>query len=128
MASMMTLAQAEAPTCGKTHAKVGQTATFSNLQHKVGGKATIIDDCTLEIKNFTYDGQGIDVRIYGAVGKTFDRGFPMTGDLVRSKPYQGETLKAKLPKGKTWDDVTHLSVWCVDFSVDFGNGVLRNAS
>ena len=33
--------------------------------HDVGGTARSIDDCTIEITDFTYDGTGIDVRLYG---------------------------------------------------------------
>ena len=124
-AAMMTgTAMAQSPACGTTHAKIGQVATLNKIMHGVGGTATIVDDCTLEIKNFSYDGKGIDVRIYGAIGGNFRRGIPMTDDLVRRQPYTGETLKARLPAGKTWDDVDSISVWCVDFAVDFGNGKL----
>lgn len=111
--------------CAATHAKVGQVADLRRIMHQVGGTATIVDDCTVEIRDFTYDGRGIDVRIYGATDGRFSRGFAMTDDLVRRKPYTGDTLIARLPAGKTWDDVDSLSVWCVDFNVDFGSGVFR---
>ncbi len=43
------------------------------------GRATITDDCTITLTNFFYDGNGIDVRFYGALGKDFVRGFPIGG-------------------------------------------------
>jgi hypothetical protein len=46
----------------------------------------------------------------------------MSGVIGRSQPYQGETIEAKLPADKTLDDLDAISIWCVDFAVDFGSG------
>lgn len=109
-------------TCGKTHARVGATAKLKNKFHGIGGTVTVLDDCRAEIRDFTYDGTGLDVRIYGAKGSQFGRGFAISKDLVRSRPYKGETIALRLPEGRTWDDVDSFSVWCVDVGVDFGSG------
>lgn len=109
--------------CAKTHEKVGWTAELEEKAHNVGGTAEIIDNCTVEIRNFTYDGGGIVVEIYGAANPgEFSGGFSMSSDLVRSEPYEGETLTFTLPDGKTLDDLGAISVWCVDADVDFGSG------
>ena len=45
--------------CDTTHPKVGMTATLSNLFHGVAGEASVVDDCTIRIDNFSFDGNGI---------------------------------------------------------------------
>ncbi|MEO0604116.1 MAG: DM13 domain-containing protein [Myxococcota bacterium] len=114
-----------ADACGKTHVKVGQTATLTNKAHGIGGTVTILDDCRAEIRDFTYDGRGVSVKVYGALGGKWRRGFAMSQELVRMKPYAGETVALRLPKGKTWDDLDGVSVWCIDFAIDFGNGTFE---
>ena len=103
---------------------MGWTAELSTLQHDVAGTATIVDDCTVEITMFDYDGRGIDVRVYGGPNGNYDppAGFPMGPDLVRTTPYVSETIVAKVPGGRTLTEVDGVSIWCVDVSVDFGSG------
>jgi len=108
--------------CDATHPKIGQTAELVEAFHDVGGTATIIDDCTIRITDFTYDAAGIDVRLYGALGGAFESGFPMGDDLVGPVPYMGETLDFELPEGMTMDDLDSVSIWCVDFAISFGDG------
>jgi mono/diheme cytochrome c family protein len=109
--------------CDKTHRKVGWTAELEEKFHNVGGTAEIIDDCTVAIRNFTYDGRGIVVEIYGApTHGEYAKGYSMTDNLVRSRAYKGETLVMTLPDGKTLDDLDGVSVWCVDVGADFGSG------
>ena len=116
-----------APACGSAdHPKVGQLAELQDFFHDVGGTAEIIDDCSVRITDFTFDGQGIDVRIYGGLGGDYDSGFSMSeDDLRRAQPYVGETLYATLPPGRTWDDVDGISVWCVPIGIDFGSGLFE---
>lgn len=106
--------------CGATHARVGQTADFETFYHGVMGTATIVDDCTIRIEMFEYDGTGIDVRIYGGQGGNFTAGFAMSDDLLRPGGYNGETLTATVPAGRSLDDLDGISVWCVDVSISFG--------
>ena len=108
--------------CDALHPKIGQTAELVEAFHDVGGTATIIDDCTIRITDFTYDAAGIDVRLYGALGGAFESGFPMGDDLVGPVPYMGETLDFELPDGMTMDDLDSVSIWCVDFAISFGDG------
>lgn len=44
---------------GKTSAKVGKTLTLSSRAHGVSGTATVVDDCTIQLSNFNYDGGGL---------------------------------------------------------------------
>jgi mono/diheme cytochrome c family protein len=109
--------------CEATHPRVGQTATLSMDFHRTTGTARIVDDCTIVIEDFGYDGTGIDVRFYGALGRDYDAGFPISEDLLRSGGYSGETLTLTLPEGRTLDDMDSISLWCVDVGVSFGDGV-----
>lgn len=109
--------------CDATSERVGWTAELENFFHDVGGTAEIVDDCTVVISNFTYDGTGIDVRIYGGQNGDYDNGFAMTDDLLQPGGYDGTTLVATLPDGESIDDLDGVSVWCVDVGVDFGSGV-----
>jgi mono/diheme cytochrome c family protein len=108
--------------CGVTHPLVGSTAILRELQHDVGGTARIIDDCTIEISDFTFDGGGIDVRVYGALGGNYDNGFAIGPDLTRSQSYDGETLTVQLSEDQSLDDLDGISIWCVPVGVDFGSG------
>lgn len=109
--------------CATTHPSIGYTASLQAFFHNVGGTAEIVDDCTIVISDFTYDGTGIDVRIYGGLGGAYESGFAMTDDLLKPGGYNGTTLVATVPDGFTLDDLDGISVWCVDVGVDFGSGV-----
>ena len=111
--------------CDTTHPKVGQVATLSTLFHSVSGRAEIVDDCTIRVSDFNYDGGGIDVRFYSGQGGNYVIGFPMGEDLVRSVPYANETVYAQLPEGRTLDELDGISVWCVDVSQSFGDGFFQ---
>ncbi|HGG57715.1 MAG TPA: c-type cytochrome [Nannocystis exedens] len=109
--------------CPTTSARIGWTATLETKFHGVKGLATIIDDCTVVITDFGYDGTGIDVRIYGAENSDYDNGYAMTDNLLKAGGYEGVTLTATLPEGVSMDNLDGISVWCVDVGVDFGSGV-----
>lgn len=109
--------------CDETHGKIGQTATLSTFAHGVSGVATIVDDCTIEITQFYFDGQGIDVRFYGGTGGDYQNGVSMSEmDLRRSEGYNNETVYAQLPEGTSLDDIDGISVWCVPVGSSFGDG------
>lgn len=112
--------------CASTHPKIGQSAQLSAFAHGVSGTATIIDDCTVRIDAFNYDGQGINVRIYGGKNNQYEvsnGGFALSGNnLLRNTPYSNESITVTLPAGKTFDDLDGISVWCVPIGVSFGDG------
>lgn len=111
--------------CGKDHPRVGWTATLSTKSHGVRGTAVIVDNCTVEVRNFFFDGRGLDVKLYGTKGTNFRQGWPMSEDLIRSPAYMNETVIGKLPQGRTLDDLDAISVWCIDIPVDFGSGTFK---
>jgi len=107
--------------CPKTHTKIGHSGYFSTLAHGVSGKATIIDDCTIEITEFSYDGGGPDVYFYGAVDHQYsgDNAFAL-GPQLNGQQYENASITLRLPTGRSLNDLTGLSVWCVDFNANFG--------
>lgn len=108
--------------CPQTSARIGWTAELQDFFHGVGGTAEIVDDCTVVISNFSYDGTGIDVRIYGGQDGDYNNGYAMTGDLLLPGGYAGTTLVATLPADQNIDNLDGVSVWCVDVGIDFGSG------
>ncbi|WP_144207985.1 DM13 domain-containing protein [Shewanella donghaensis] len=119
--TLMTIDDGSASTCTKTHAKIGWTGMFETFAHNVSGKATIVDDCTIVIEQFDYDGLGPDVYFYGAIANDYvgSSAFSM-GNKLNGQSYANAQLTIKLPKSMTMDDLTGMSVWCVDFNANFG--------
>jgi len=107
--------------CSTEHAKVGYSGYFNTFAHNVSGKATIVDDCTIEISEFSYDGGGPDVFFYAAKDHAYanENAFPL-GQRLNGQTYDNASITIKLPINKTMDDLTGLSVWCIDFAANFG--------
>ncbi len=115
-----TLMIEEPSSCGDDHAKVGFTGSFNTLAHNVSGTAEIIDNCTIRINNFTFDGDGLSVFFYGGINSDFENGFAIGNDLL-GQVFSNETVTIKLPNNYSLDDLTDLSVWCVPVKVNFGS-------
>ncbi len=108
--------------CEKTHSKVGHNGSFSTFAHNVSGKATIIDDCTIQITQFSYDGGGPEVYFYAAKNHMYSGGDAFSiSQKINGRIYSDAVFLLRLPTNKTLDDLTGLSVWCADFNADFGN-------
>jgi hypothetical protein len=111
-------------TCTKTSAKVGQTAVLSTRSHLVSGTATVLDDCTIEIKNFNYDGLGLpDVFVYGGKGGNYAAGFPIGNNLFGTRR-TNETIRVTLKTGDL-DKLDGISIWCIGAGVSFGDGLFK---
>ena len=118
---------APASSCGANDPRVGQTAELINtFIHGIQGTARIVDNCTIVINNFNYDGMGIDVRIVGILNGDLQNPVILSQEnLVRLEPYVNETLTVALPEGVTLDDVPTISVFCVPFKFSFGEGTFE---
>jgi len=104
-----------------THPLVGTTAEFTNIQHGIAGTLTILDDRTIQVSNFSYDGGGITVFFYTGVDGNYISGREI-GPQLNGRPYNNETLPPiTLPDNLTLDDFNGLSVWCVPFAFNFGD-------
>merc|ERR1712127_17563 len=109
--------------------------TFSNIFHDIGGTAYAVDDKTILIKGFNYDGEGPDAFFLGGT-----KGRPSkSGEVVMPHPFQGKHFNYRdkdipilgrfngdkdivlnLPPGKTVSELKWISVWCRDYTVNFG--------
>jgi hypothetical protein len=109
--------------CTRYHATVGWVANLATFAHGVSGQATIVDDCTIRIDNFNYDGGGLPrVFVYAGFDGNYAGGFSISRNLYGT-PHTDETLILNIGKSRTLDDLNGISVWCAEARIDFGSGV-----
>merc|ERR1740137_45248 len=104
---------------------------LSTLEYEVSGMVYAVDEETIHIEDFHYNGKGPDAFFYiGTNSSSPDH----TGEII---PYPqdvntrspkilnriwGEDITLQLPQGvKISRDLKWLSIWCRQYSVDFGN-------
>jgi hypothetical protein len=113
-----------APLAADSYARAGYRAVFTQPgQHDAVGSATIVDERTIQIDHFTYDGTAPAVYLYLGEHDTqadFENGFPIGPMLDRA--YADESVTVQLPAGQSLDGYGALSVWCVTFTANFGSG------
>ncbi len=114
--------------CGATHERVGWIGALETRQHRVQGLVEIVDDCTIEVTGFGFDGAGLDVRFVVADNPDFTDHVVLTDDLRRTGGYDDETLTLPLTTEVDLDAVSHASIWCVPAGVDFGSAELGPSS
>lgn len=112
--------------CAKTNARIGWTADLgiNTGEGQVSGFVTMVDDCTLELHDFSYDGNGIDVRVYGAKDSSFMPAFTMGPNIV-GRTFTKETWRVSLPDDKTLGDLDWVGIWCVAVGANFGSGAFK---
>ena len=97
-------------------------ATLSTRSHGVSGKVVVIDNCTLEIRNFNYDGGGLSrVFVYGGNAGNYAAGFPV-GNNLRGTQFVNQTVTITLSSGDL-DKMDGVSIWCTDANANFGDGL-----
>ena len=109
-----------------TSPQVGWIAQLSREFHDVSGLITVLDEDTLLVQDFTYDGGGPTVYFYLGSEDTaaaYNSGLEI-GSLLTGTVYDGtqEDFEIDLPSGQTLEGWNAISVWCSDFSVNFGSG------
>jgi len=107
----------------------GWTAELVGTAHDVAGTAVIVDEDTLALRDFDYDGGGINARVFLVVdGAPFDDRFELTDNLVGTGPYDGDEVTLDIPEDAepgSWDAIT---LWCIPARVSFGLGVFEPPS
>ncbi|KAI0564420.1 Cytochrome b561/ferric reductase transmembrane [Gracilaria domingensis] len=105
---------------------------LSEIDHDVSGTVYAINDRTLEIEGFNYDGIG-PAGVYwvdrGSVATREGVIAPTAGtcEIITSLPeFRDETVRIELPDNLTLSDVGHFSIWCEAVGTSFG-GVDINA-
>ena len=113
--------------CKNDNPRVGQTAILSTKFHGVSGTAKIVDNCTIEISQFSYDGGGLDVRVYGSKDGNFKTGVNLSPQDIHGKSYANQTLTLKLPADPvvSLDEVKFISIYCVSVNESFGDGEFK---
>ena len=111
-----------------SYPRAGWFAELSNLFHDVSGTVVIIDEDSLRVEDFTYDGGGLPGGAYFYLGESdtqsaFDSGL-LVGENLFGTSFDGtgDPLFFDLPGGTTLDPYDAISVWCVDARVSFGSG------
>ena len=103
------------------HPKVGLVANLTTIAHNVSGRAEIIDNCTIEITNFNYDGEGPAVLFYGGLNSDYTNGFGI-GSRLDGTVFENATMRISLSSPSVLDRMDGLSVWCFEFNASFGQG------
>lgn len=111
----------EARSCGSTHPLVGESRNLriSNT-YGISGVVTIISDCEIQISNFSYNGTGPNVSIYGGRNGNFRSGINLSAP-INGRRFQNETLTVFLPENTDLDEINSFSVWCFEFDIDFSS-------
>lgn len=104
------------------HEKVGEVATLFTRHHGVTGTAHIVNNRTLELRNFYYDGLGPDVYVYVSTNANFYPGTIIGDELNRPSPYVNTNLTFTIPNGLHLDEMEYISIWCDLVGVSFGDG------
>jgi len=122
-AGTTTTAPPATTTSASSNPLVGTTASFRNFTHGIGGTMTLVDDRTIQITNFTYDGGGPAVYFYLGTdgGYSPSQGGRQIGPKLNGRIYDNETITLTLPADVTLNDFNGISVWCELFFVNFGD-------
>lgn len=103
---------------------------FSTLHHAVGGHVYAIDNITMYIEGFNYDGEAPDAFFFAGnnTPEPSNRGFIIPNERGNTEvlgPYRNKNMVLKFPKTKkgqrSLNDVQWVSIWCRQFAIDFGN-------
>ena len=121
---------------GNVHSEGIGLGNLINRQHGIGGTVYAIDEKTLLIKGFTYDGAGPDAFFWAGT-----QGLPSGIGTILPYPFEGKfyeyedqsapilngrfsgdkNIKLTLPDTLKATDIKWLSVWCRAFSANFGD-------
>ena len=119
--------------------KVGDITQLA--EHELAGEVWALDEDTLEFRKFIYDGTGPDAYFMIGTHDAADKpnladGHPIPhlknkvfpqkswtndDDIPPLEQFKSETFKLKLPPGIHVSDMKWLSVYCRQYTVDFGN-------
>ena len=117
---------------GAAPGRVGWAANLSTRQHGVSGRAVIVDDHTVRIEHFNYDGLG--PRVYAYLAQSESNGAiangVIIGGLLRSHgpAYVNDTITLTLPASMTLSGFPVVAIWCADFNVNFGSGYFQGST
>ncbi len=106
--------------------RAGWVAVMQVGAHQSQGIATIVDEDTIQIDHFTYDGTAPLVFFYlGAEDShsAFVNGTSIGPELEQA--YSDDSLTVSLKGGATLDGYNAISVWCAQFNINFSSDAFR---
>ena len=106
-----------------TYPRAGWETHLTVLAHGVTGTATIVDERTIRLTHFRYDGAAPDMFVYVGTNLSsaaFINGLQVSPRLTRA--YTNETYVVQLPVGQTLDGWNSISIWCRIVQGSFGWG------
>ncbi|CAN7999777.1 unnamed protein product, partial [Ixodes pacificus] len=96
--------------------------------HGVSGEVYAVDEKTLYLKDFHYDGTGPDAYFWaGSTTRPDHTGFVIPDEQGRSQPlgaYHGRDLVLRLPGDQTLRKIRWFAVWCRKFRANFGDLII----
>ncbi|VUD64030.1 hypothetical protein TDB9533_03231 [Thalassocella blandensis] len=111
--------------CTADNIHVGQQAKFSTKAYKVQGLVTVINDCSLLVSHFTYNGGGLlDVHLYTGSGGNFASGSAL-GENLYGIQHENENFVVPINSSQL-NNLDAISVWCVGAKVSFGDGQFQS--
>lgn len=99
---------------------------FRTLMHNVSGEVYALDDSTLFIKGFTYDGQSNDAKFVLSTNGKIQEPMEFLADEWNTKDdglleYKNKDIIIRLNSGTKLSDYKALGVYCADYKLDFGH-------
>jgi hypothetical protein len=112
------------PAVADPYPRAGWHAELTTYSHAVAGTVTILDEDTIRLDPFYYDGGGISVYVYLAAEETNEsfKGGLQAGPQLLGMVFDGGSLTVDLPEGATLDGYHAVSIWCVAAGANFGSG------
>lgn len=117
---------------GKTENYGRVIGKLNSYAHGIKGEVYAVDETTIFLKNFSYDGTGPDTNFWVGNGSVVGIGgylVPYPEEYMGRDPpilgrYENESVILKLKDGLKIRDIRWLSVWCRRFTVNFGDIVI----
>jgi len=103
-----------------SYPRAGYSAVLAQGGHNTSGVATIVDERTIRLTDFTYD--GFAPQVYAHLGRNdyypdLAAGPRMFPQLTQA--YSDDTLIVQLPMGESLDGYGAISIWCETFNINF---------
>ncbi len=105
---------------------VVRSGKLEGLFHGVKGTAEELDTHKIRLTQFSYDGGGIEVRVWLYKG-TNPRNGRAIGPDIFGQAMSNKTFIVEIPVEITSDSFDHVSIWCVSARQDFGHAELKAA-
>lgn len=113
-------------TAKANHQGATRLGAFRAISHNVSGVVFALDDATLFIKGFTYDGTSNDGKFVLSKSGKIEQPLEVLADEWGTNndgilEYKNKDIIIRLNKGTKLSDYKALAVYCNDYKLDFGH-------